>query len=893
MDTNMRYFTTKKFNHYNKSNKTVLSLFCLTFSLLLLFSFLTVTPAVYGDENIPGTLVIDKAVVPNAGTDPDQNIWRWDVTVSLRGLDLITTSDIVLVIDTSTSMGSGSSSKMTYAKNAANEFVNKLLPMGNDGRTRIALVSFETSAHLRQSFTDSPTVLNTAINELSSSGSTHIQAGIEMAQDLLADSTATNKYIVLLGDGDPTYSYRTTAVTGVKITNETGNNANNRRAVWDFDIYSSAFSMTFGSTNVGSGTSFAIGNGQYNSGGVDANGVRIQYGTTGHWYLFPYDNGIPTIYQARLAKEENLEIYTIAVAAGTEGTRVLKECSSGSGYDYSISDSTSTELVKLSGIFGDIAGKILYAASQAKVTDPMGEYFTLIDGLTGVTVNKGTVNYDATTGTLTWDIGDVRGEDGLITMTYTVEIDVSKANADTLYQTNGDTVVTYIDVNGDPGEKHFISPTVGFPQIGSITKYIYFLNDLGQPLTEQGIVTTDKSLIPFNYTLKVENPNPISDDPYVFQYDTYTIAAEPTITVNGELYMLVSGNSVNLGDTSPVSVTVSPTNQHARVYFAYQKPVTLTFTSEDTSKGTIDGTDVNALELLGIYGDTLTPPTVTAKFGYQFKEWTPTDIPSTFPSSAATYTATWEESDDWVTVTFVNGDVSKGDLSGTTSFTGIKGASVPVITEPDKVPVYGYMFGSWNGTVPSVYPSEDMCLVGSWVENFDEWSTVTFVNSDVTKGSFVGDLVFRGIIGSTTPVIVAPIATPVFGYEFAGWDVAIPSVYPAANVTITGNWAGGVYNIFYDLQGGVNDPDNPSLYSVNGLPLRIMPPSRDGYVFVDWVVFYADGSVGRLSSGFIAVGTVGDVMLVAEWRHVDDDVLYSVVYNGNGHSRGLVPVDVD
>jgi hypothetical protein len=200
-------------NNSRKQNRLIYSLTCLAVTLLLLSLFIMATPTVYGDdvEEIPGTLILDKQATPNGGTDPDKNVWMWDITVSLRGLDLITTSDVVLVIDTSGSMADNN--KMAYTKDAANAFVDNLL--NGDGRTRVALVTFATDVTLRSDFTSDKNALHAAINGLSATGGTHIQNGIRRAHTLLDASTANNKYIVLLGDGEPTYSARTTAVTGV------------------------------------------------------------------------------------------------------------------------------------------------------------------------------------------------------------------------------------------------------------------------------------------------------------------------------------------------------------------------------------------------------------------------------------------------------------------------------------------------------------------------------------------------------------------------------------------------------------------------------------------------------------------------------------------------------
>ena len=151
----------------------------------------------------PGSLSLTKSSTPVPGTSN-----RWTVTLTLTGINLPTTSDIVLVIDRSGSMGQ-SSGRMQAAKDAASEFVESLLDGQNPG-TRIALVSFASDVTTHAGFqgvSGKQTLLD-AISGLSGNGGTWTQAGIKRARDLLATSTADKKTIVLLSDGEPTYSYR-------------------------------------------------------------------------------------------------------------------------------------------------------------------------------------------------------------------------------------------------------------------------------------------------------------------------------------------------------------------------------------------------------------------------------------------------------------------------------------------------------------------------------------------------------------------------------------------------------------------------------------------------------------------------------------------------------------
>ena len=516
------------------------------------------------DVDIPGELVLDKVAAPGAASSQIDNNWEWDITLTLRGLDILTTSDIVLVIDTSGSMGAGASSKVTYAKNAALLFVRQLLK--GDDRTRIAVVDYNTTATVRNGLTTNLGTLEGAINALSAMGGTNIQDGIAKAQGLLSTSTANNKYIVLLSDGDPTYSYPCTAATNVSITSCIVNNP-----VWSVttsNVNTTNFSMLFNESGmVGDGANYTIA---YT--GSDANKGALIRCPSNHNHPFPPNHGISTIYQAKMAKSEDIDIYTVAVASGATGEMVLQQCASGvngAGHSYAIANSTPGELDKLEGIFSEISGKILYAASSAVVTDPVGEVFNLVSN---ISTSKGTATFNPSPapGTITWNVGDVRQIDDVITMKYTVRIDTGIANPETMYPTNKTTYVNYIDVYGDNTVKPFPIPQVGYPQVGSITQMIYVVDELGRPLDAQGQPAASRDLIDIIEMVRVINPTPVSTDPYVFHYGTYTVNADLYRTIDGLNYRFVQGAVLNMGDTSPTSVTVNVSNQSARVYYAYQ-----------------------------------------------------------------------------------------------------------------------------------------------------------------------------------------------------------------------------------------------------------------------------------------------------------------------------------
>ena len=126
--------------------------------------------------------------------------------------------DVVLVLDRS---GSMKGSRMEATKKAACDFVYSFLEDNQDGKRRIGLVSYSNDASGSKSgFSTNKVALagekkewfgneyydGGRINDLRANGGTNIQAGIHMAGQMLEQSDAAYKFIVLLSDGAPTYS---------------------------------------------------------------------------------------------------------------------------------------------------------------------------------------------------------------------------------------------------------------------------------------------------------------------------------------------------------------------------------------------------------------------------------------------------------------------------------------------------------------------------------------------------------------------------------------------------------------------------------------------------------------------------------------------------------------
>ncbi len=392
----------------------------------------------YSDEvgNIqwpePGSLSLHKDAEPVEGCG-----YQWDVTLSIEGINLVETSDIVLVIDCSNSMQEDN--KIVRAKEAAKAFVNNVLTEESQGQTRIAVVTFASFAQVGSTFYDysGKGDLLRAINQISANwgdyGGTHTQAGIRQARNLLGSSSANHKNIVFLGDGAATYSYNLKSFSPTYFD------------YWYSDYYYHYYrsNSTIPESNFSYGSTIGDGSSNYYYYGYDYNR---------RYYI---RHGASAAAEAGFAKRDGIEIYSIALSAGPEGEWTLEEVASDGKYYETDNPSFLEE------IFLEIAGRIAHAATNAVVTDPIGSMF-YIPGISGenvadfVEVSHGQVYFDESSRAIRWDIGTI-SQGNIYTMKYRLYMSFD-ANLGEDYPTNGPTPIDYLNVYGAGARKYFNIP---------------------------------------------------------------------------------------------------------------------------------------------------------------------------------------------------------------------------------------------------------------------------------------------------------------------------------------------------------------------------------------------------------------------------------------------------
>ena len=555
-----------------------------------------------------GSIKLDKDA---AAVEGAENLW--EVTLGIQGKNFETTSDVVLVIDCS---GSMEGTKLTNTRKAAKAFGQKLLADGSS--TRIAIVTFidTAAAYNNGHFYDATelSAFEAAVDAATyANGGTNQQAGIHKAQELLNTSSAGLKNIVILSDGEATFSHPFAAAAtyanceawtslgcprGGKITNI------------------GAFAPDYSSV-IGQGNSFTM---EYNANVTvtcpehgKSTTVNCVYNLDGTYTTTSgTNNGVATIWEANQAKAAGTTIYSVALQAGTNGENTLKTCATDATKDYYAIASADNVEEKLTTAFTSIAGSIAIAARNGVVNDPMGEHVQLSfsgsapvittdkavydAGNADIYISQGSAVYDAATRSISWTVGSVREGDNPIMM-YKVGIleGYSPATGEVL-DTNGVTTFNYKNYLGEDADGEFPIPrvTVGG---GMILVHWYQVNSNGEPINELGQTVEGPA-----YAKQVKPAEYFEDKGSTgLSYNTpYTVAKTDFADYNYYGSYIVNDGGLTVGDAATVTLTAENSNQH--VWFAYTQSFNVAHVQFDETEthAVVKETTTHTVELFNL-----------------------------------------------------------------------------------------------------------------------------------------------------------------------------------------------------------------------------------------------------------------------------------------------------
>lgn len=546
-----------------KKSKRVLSVLL---TLIMILGLLP-TSVLAVDEQVPAEVVYEggettseDGLVTASKTIKHTGENNFEITLEVTTKDQVTTTPaedthVVLVIDRSNSMAGD---RIKKARAAAEQFTDIVLGEGAADGNQIAVVSYSWNYEDRIGLSGDLSQVKTAIGTVTTGGNernggTNIQAGIHRAQEILAaDTSDAKKVILVLSDGEPTYSYQATG-TGSWDGCWKGLVGDH---YWGFGSAKNVQFTGFNYNKVtGSGSSYWL------DGGATID-VTCKHGksTTVSGEIFS-NNGQPAIKEAEFAKNAGTEIYSVFLGESGEANAVNTMKGVASGEDHY---KLASDVDDLAEIFKGIAGSITTPTDAGIVEDPMGQFIVLGD--VSDLADQGVTR--TSTG-LEWNVAKApykENEDGskTYTITYPITLDTSAEGftEGQEYATNGTTTFNY-KFGGADCHVNFAVPKVkGYiPTVEYTINYWYYDRDQKQYVkdkstTREADLRTQINVDPAayskdNYTFDHGDKGPQTLEPGKLEFNLYYNPIQVSVVVK---HWVITKEQTDVGDafTGPV-----------------------------------------------------------------------------------------------------------------------------------------------------------------------------------------------------------------------------------------------------------------------------------------------------------------------------------------------------
>lgn len=711
-----------------KKNRRFLAL---VLTLIMVFSLLPISGLAEGGENDADSGKVEQQGAERTAEGGKVKIQKtaaktgkntFDITLSTTTADDIkttTTSNaahVVLVIDRSGSMDDNNKLKKTIK--AAQDFVNAFFGKDAAADNKLAVVSFADDASMDFALSDSGSkdTINAKIGKFSADGGTNTQGALNMARGILSAGRKADvkDIIVILSDGEPTYSYM---LTGTAKWTDCSDRWGNCWLDWDKGHIDSSTIAVTGcdyDTCIGNGSSYSLGYGNLSVTSTCEHGNSrtdpVKYGDTKHGsgIVKVANNGYATIWEANQAKADGDEIYSILLSdrgSGKHAAHVMSGIATDSSHYKTTSDAAS-----LGGIFNTISSTITTATDAGLVTDPMAKYIAYV-GLKNPDADAAAATFDNATNTLTWDSSKTTATtngDGskTRTLTYTVTLDTlgDKFAEKTPYPTNGKTTFNY-DIGGVSKALDFNVPTVSgiIPLRGyTVEYYMWDKTTKGYPGTPTKIVSESPVAVGTKVTPPTGYENEYTSYNYAFAsggtsftigenaesnvIKLYYIPVSASVTVN--YYYKTTTTNVN-GQTSVTEDYSNSTTQNTITDGTYVgDSYTLTpnpkaggytlDTAQSNSNLTISSLSATAADnVINLYYaravDYRHPASVTVKRVYTYTQWDGTNFCYKTPVSVTVDEApvtNLRQYDPYTVSTAPSASYSGYTFTGTTGSTG-------------------------------------------------------------------------------------------------------------------------------------------------------------------------------------------------------------------------------
>ena len=234
-----------------------------------------------------------------------------------------------------------------------------------------------------------------------------------------------------------------------------------------------------------------------------------------------------------------------------------------------------------------------------------------------------------------------------------------------------------------------------------------------------------------------------------------------------------------------------------------------------------------------VFGEQIKAPTEPTKEGYVFKGWD--NEVGLMVTEGAIFNATWEKAEYTATyivdgATYEEYDIAFGD-------------EVDVPADPYKE---GYEFIGWTPAIPAVMPAENQEFIAVFEVNVHK---ATF---NANTGVYADDSTSKEINVNYGDAVVAPEEPTKTGYEFIGWDPALPEAMPDEDLVFNAKWEpkkDTKYTIEYHTMGTDGKYGTPVVENRTGetdSEVSVTPNPTDGFKVADDSVIKAtiaaDGS---------------------------------------------------
>ncbi len=270
----------------------------------------------------------------------------------------------------------------------------------------------------------------------------------------------------------------------------------------------------------------------------------------------------------------------------------------------------------------------------------------------------------------------------------------------------------------------------------------------------------------------------------------------------------------------------------------------------------------------------VTEPSDPTRTGYSFNIWD-SSIPATMPASNVALTATYTI--NTYTLEYVDWD---GQVLQTADYN--YNADLALVTAPSNPTRTGYTFTGWDSLVPSNMPANKVTItaeytVNSYTLEYVDWDDLVLQTAIYNYGV--------DLTGETAPV--DPTRT---GYTFTGWDVLLPSIMPANDVTLVAQYTINQYTISFNSNGGT-----AVVAITQNFDIAVTTPAdpiRTGYTFGGW---YTDAGLTStytfttMPASNITVYAKWDVLsYTLEYLNWDDSILSSTSKNFGADLSGVI-----